>query len=81
MTVTIVKHSYYKIEIDTVDAPQQPIVYFRKEGKCKTAKGMERQHERVVNLCVEALRDLPAGFWRRLTVTRVPIEQVAQGSL
>ena len=81
MTTTIVKHSYYKIEIDTVDAPQQPIVYFRKEGKCKTAKGMERQHERVVNLCVEALRDLPAGFWRRLTVTRVPIEQVAQGSL
>jgi len=49
--------------------------------KCKTAKGMERQHERVTNLCVEALRDLPAGFWRRLTVTRVPVEQVAQGSL
>ncbi len=49
--------------------------------KCKTRKGMDRQHERVVNLCVEALRDLPSGFWRRLTVTRVPVEQVAQGSL
>ena len=56
MTVTIVKHSYYKIEIDTVDAPQQPIVYFRKEGKCKTAKGMERQHNRIVNETVEEWR-------------------------
>ena len=54
MTVTIVKHSYYKIEIDTVDAPQQPIVYFRKEGKCKTAKGMERQHNRIVNETVRS---------------------------
>ena len=81
MTITAVKHSFYRIEIDFEESPQHPIVFFRKEGKCKTAKGMERQHERVVNLCVEALRDLPAGFWRRLTVTRVPIEQVAQGSL
>ena len=56
MTTTIVKHSYYKIEIDTVDAPQQPIVYFRKEGKCKTAKGMERQHNRIVNETVEEWR-------------------------
>ena len=56
MTVTIVKHSYYKIEIDTVDAPQQPIVYFRKEGKCKTARGMERQHNRIVNETVEEWR-------------------------
>ena len=74
MTVTIVKHSYYKIEIDTVDAPQQPIVYFRKEGKCKTAKGMERQHNRIVNETVEAWRQFSEQI-RRYTLSRVPASE------
>ena len=65
MTVTIVKHSFYKIEIDTHEAPQQPIVYFRKEGKCTTAKGMDRQHNRIVNETVEA----------------VPVDVVVQGEI
>ena len=79
MTVTIVKHSYYKIEIDTVDAPQHPIVYFRKEGKCTTAKGMERQHNRIVNETVEvslkvdpSLHHLSCEQIRRYTISRVP---------
>ena len=74
MTVTIVKHSYYKIEIDTVDAPQQPIVYFRKEGKCKTAKGMERQHNRIVNETVEEWRQFSEQI-RRYTISRVPASE------
>tara|TARA_B100000674_G_C37476909_1_gene749652 strand:+ start:31 stop:267 length:237 start_codon:yes stop_codon:yes gene_type:complete len=74
MTTTIVKHSYYKIEIDTVDAPQQPIVYFRKEGKCKTAKGMERQHNRIVNETVEEWRQFD-GQIRRYTISRVPASE------
>ena len=74
MTVQVVKHSYYKIEIDTVDAPQQPIVYFRKEGKCKTAKGMERQHNRIVNETVEEWRQFSEQI-RRYTISRVPASE------
>ena len=74
MTVQTVKHSYYKIEIDTVDAPQQPIVYFRKEGKCKTAKGMERQHNRIVNETVEEWRQFSEQI-RRYTISRVPASE------
>ena len=74
MTTTIVKHSYYKIEIDTVDAPQQPIVYFRKEGNCKTAKGMERQHNRIVNETVEEWRQFSEQI-RRYTISRVPASE------
>ena len=74
MTVTIVKHSYYKIEIDTVDAPQQPIVYFRKEGKCKTAKGMERQHNRIVNETAVEWRQFSEQI-RRFTISRVPASE------
>ena len=74
MTVQVVKHAYYKIEIDTVDAPQQPIVYFRKEGKCKTAKGMERQHNRIVNETVEEWRQFSEQI-RRYTISRVPASE------
>ena len=80
MTTTIVKHSYYKIEIDTVDAPQHPIVYFRKEGKCKTAKGMDRQHNRIVNETVEAWRQFE-GQIRRYTISRVPADVVVAGDI
>lgn len=68
-------------EIAICNHDQTTSITYAVYPKCKTRKGMDRQHERVTNLCVEALRDLPAGFWRRLTVTRVPVEQVAQGSL
>ena len=75
MTVTIVKHSHYKIEIDTHDAPQQPIIYFRKEGKCKTAKGMERQHNRIVNEVIEDWRQFDSQI-KRFTISRVPADEV-----
>ena len=80
MTVQVVKHSYYKIEIDTVDAPQQPIIYFRKCGKCSTAKGMDRQHNRIVNETVEAWRPFSQQI-RRHTVSRVPADVVVQGDI
>ena len=78
MTVTIVKHSFYKIEIDTWEAPLQPIVYFRKCGKCTTHKGMERQMDRVTNESCDQWRDY--GF-RRLTVSRVPSDVVVGGEI
>ena len=80
MTVQVVKHSYYRIEIDTVEAPQHPIVYFRKEGKCTTAKGMDRQHNRVVNETVEAWRQFE-GQIRRYTISRVPADVVVRGEI
>ena len=73
MTVQVVKHSFYKIEIDTHEAPLHPIVYFRKEGKCKTAKGMDRQMNRVTNESCDQWREYN---FRRLTVSRVPADEV-----
>ena len=80
MTTTIVKHCYYKIEIDTIDAPLHPIVYFRKEGKCKTAKGMDRQHDRIVGETVEAWRPFSQQI-RRYTISRVPADVVVKGEI
>ena len=76
MTVTAIKHSHYKVEVDFVESPCHPIVYFRKEGKCTTQKGMDRQHNRMVNEACDAWRDY--GF-RRLTVSRVPDDVVVGG--
>ena len=80
MTTTIVKHSFYKIEIDTHEAPQQPIIYFRKCGKCKTAKGMERQHDRIVSETIEAWRPFSQQI-RRYTISRVPADVVVGGEI
>ena len=80
MTVQVVKHSFYKIEIDTVDAPQHPIVYFRKCGKCTTAKGMDRQHNRIVNETVEAWRPFSEQILC-YTISRVPADVVVAGDI
>ena len=73
MTVQVVKHSFYRVQIDFRETPQ-PIVYFRKERKCKTAKGMDRQHDRIVN---EACDDWRQFGFHRLTVSRVPASEVS----
>ena len=75
-----VNHSYYRIKIDTKDAPEHPIVYFRKCGKCTTAKGMDRQQNRIVNETVEAWRQFE-GQILRYTVSRVPADVVAHGEI
>ena len=80
MTVQVVKHSFYKIEIDTHESPQHPIIYFRKTGKCTTQRGMDRQHDRIVMETVEAWRQFE-GQIRRYTVTRVPSDVVVKGEL
>ena len=67
-------YSHYRIEIDTKDSVQ-PIVYFRKCKKCTTAKGMERQHNRIVNETVESWRQFD-GQISRYTVSRVPANEV-----
>ena len=79
MTVQTVKHSYYKIEIDTKDSVL-PIIYFRKCGKCSTAKGMERQHNRIVNETVDAWRQFD-GQITRYTISRVPADVVVKGEI
>ena len=79
MTTTIVKHSFYKIEIDTKDSVQ-PIIYFRKEGKCTTAKGMDRQHDRIVGETVEAWRPFSQQI-ARYTISRVPDDVVVGGEI
>ena len=79
MTVQVVKHSYYKIEIDTKDAVQ-PIIYFRKTGKCTTQKGMDRQHDRIVMETVEAWRQFE-GQIKRYTISRVPADVVVRGDI
>ena len=79
MTVQVVKHSFYKIEIDTKDAVQ-PIVYFRKCGKCTTAKGMERQHNRIVNETIDAWRQFSPQI-KRYTISRVPANVVVAGDI
>jgi hypothetical protein len=77
--MTATKHSFYKVEIDTKDAVQ-PIIYFRKCRKCSTAKGMDRQHNRIVNETVEAWRQYD-GQIRRYTISRVPADVVVKGEV
>ena len=71
---------FYKVEIDTVDAPQHPIIYFRKAKRCTTAKGADRQHNRIVNETVDAWRQFSSQI-TRYTVSRVPADVVVAGEV
>ena len=68
---------FYKVEIDTKDAVQ-PIIYFRKAKRCKTAKGADRQHDRIVNEVVNDWRQFSSQI-TRYTVSRVPADVVVGG--
>ena len=70
---------FYKVEIDTKDAVQ-PIVYFRKAKRCKTAKGADRQHNRIVNETVDAWRPFSQQI-RLYTISRVPADVVVKGDI
>ena len=70
---------FYKVEIDTKDAVQ-PIIYFRKAKRCKTAKGADRQHNRMVNETVEAWRPFSQQI-TRYTISRVPADVVVKGDI
>jgi len=73
MTVQVVKHFFYRVEVEFPHS-KYPIVFFRKEGKCTTAKGMDRQQNRIVNESCDQWRDYE---FSRLTVTRVPESEVS----
>jgi len=66
-------YSFYRIEIDNEDLTTS--ILYAKRPKCKTAKGMERQINRIVNETVDAIRDIRG--WKRLSVQRVPASEVA----
>lgn len=70
---------FYKVEIDTKDSVQ-PIIYFRKAKRCKTAKGADRQHDRIVNETVNDWRQFSSQI-RRYTVSRVPADVVVRGEV
>ena len=70
---------FYKVKIDTKDAVQ-PIIYFRKCRRCKTAKGADRQHNRIVNEVVNDWRQFSSQV-RRYTVSRVPVDVVVKGDV
>ena len=70
---------FYKVEIDTKDAVQ-PIIYFRKCRRCTTAKGADRQHERIVNETVNDWRQFSQQI-RRYTISRVPADVVVGGDI
>ena len=70
---------FYKVEIDTKDAVQ-PIIYFRKAKRCTTAKGADRQHNRIVNETVESWRPFSQQI-RRYTISRVPADVVVKGNI
>ena len=67
----------YRIEIDNADDTTS--ILYAQRPKCKTMKGRDAQHNRMVNQVVEAIREVRG--WKRLTVTIVPNvtpEEVAQ---
>ena len=70
---------FYKVQIDTKDSVQ-PIIYFRKAKRCKTAKGADRQHNRIVNETVNDWRQFSSQI-RRYTVARVPADVVVGGEI
>lgn len=67
----------YRIEIDNSD--ETTSVLYAHRPKCKTAKGRDAQHNRVVNEVVESLREIRG--WKRLSVAIVPAEEVAQAAV
>lgn len=72
-------NAFYKVEIDTKDS-EIPIIYFRKCRKCSTAKGMDRQHNRIVNETIDAWRPFSQQI-RRYTISRVPADVVVKGDI
>jgi len=71
---------FYKVEIDTFESPEHPIIYFRKCKRCKTANGADRQHNRIVNEVIEDWRQFSSKV-SRYTISRVPVDVVVHGEV
>jgi hypothetical protein len=67
-------YCFYRVELDRADGTTA--VEYRKRKRPTTAKGMDRQHNSVVNSVVEEIRYYQIEGWKRLTVTRVPATEV-----
>ena len=67
----------YEIQICNEDLTTS--IFYITRPATKSKRGLDRQHNNATNSIVDAIREVRG--WRRLTVTRVPFEQVAQGSV
>ena len=67
----------YEIQICNEDLTTS--IFYITRPATKSKRGLDRQHNNVTNSIVDAIREVRG--WRRLTVTRVPLDQVAQGSV
>ena len=67
----------YEIQICNEDLTTS--IFYITRPATKSKRGLDRQHNNVTNSIVNAIREVRG--WRRLTVTRVPLDQVAQGSV
>jgi len=67
----------YEVSIDNSDDTTS--IFYITRPATKSILGLNRQHNNVVNQVVEGIREIRG--WKRLEVKRVPLEQVAQGSL
>ena len=67
----------YEIQICNEDLTTS--IFYMTRPATKTVRGRDRQHNNVVNQVVDAIREIRG--WKRLTVTRVPLAEVAQGNL
>ena len=67
----------YEISICNEDLTTS--IFYITRPATKSMRGLNRQHNNVVNQVVEGIRDIRG--WKRLQVKRVPLDQVAQGSI
>lgn len=67
----------YEVSIDNSDNTTS--IFYITRPATKSIRGLNRQHNNVVNRVVEGIREIRG--WKRLEVKHVPLEQVAQGSL
>ena len=67
----------YEVSIDNEDLTTS--IFYITRPATKSMRGLNRQHNNVVNQVVNAIREVRGR--RRLTVKRVPLAEVAQGSV
>jgi hypothetical protein len=65
----------YRVELIRADGTTA--TEYKKRRRPTTAKGFDRQHNGVVNAIIEELRYYRVEGWKKLTVTRVPVTELA----
>lgn len=67
--MTVAAPCVYRVDLTRADG--SIATEYRKRKRPTTAKGLDRQHNNVVNSIVEELRYYRVEGWKKLTVTRV----------